>query len=245
MIKIITLVISRLLMMVMFIDTYPQKSTLNIFIPIVKEVKVVDKYIREKNDFVEIDSIYPQLTQECGEKKFLTINSKIEKWTKEWVDDIKLMAKEYYGNNIAPGYPFQGKSIYEVKYNKNDLTSFYIDYYQFTGGAHGITTRITYVHDNDKGKILALKDMFKEGYDYKTIINKEISKEIEKNKDKYFDGKEGFLGINENQKYYIEEGNLVIVYGLYEIAPYVAGIIEFRIPLEAFTGGLVYDKIIS
>lgn len=245
MIHALTLVISRLLLIGMCIDIYPQISTAKIVVPKQNEVIVVDKSIKEKNQFVEIDANYPQLAKEGKEKNFACINEKVEKWTKEWVNDIKLMAKEYYGNNIAPGYPFQGKSIYELKYNRNGLTSFYIDYYQFTGGAHGITTRITYVHDNDKGKILALKDIFKEGYDYKTIINKQISKEIEDNKDKYFEGKEGFLGINENQKYYIEEGNLVIVYGLYEIAPYVAGIIEFRIPLIAFTDGLVYDKIIS
>lgn len=245
MIKLLTLVISRLLLVCITVDIYPQIATVDVFIPNEKLVTVVDKSVIEKSEFVDIDAIYPQMKSQAEQNKFINLNNKIEKWTKEWIDDIKLMAKEYYGNNIAPGYPFQAKSIYEVKYNKNDLLSFYIDYYQFTGGAHGITTRFTYVHDNQKGQILELKDIFKEGYDYKTAINKEIAKQIEKDKDKYFEGKEGFLGIHEKQKFYIEDDNLVIVYGLYEIAPYVAGIIEFRIPLITFTNEVKYDKIIS
>ena len=43
----------------------------------------------------------------------------------------------------APLMPYQLYARYKVT-NNSDIISFYIDYYQFTGGAHGVTTRIAY-----------------------------------------------------------------------------------------------------
>ena len=63
---------------------------------------------------------------------------------------------------------------------------------KFTGGAHGITTRLSYSVDNKTGKELQLSDLFKNGYDYKKVINFEIENAIQMDKDKYFTGKDGF-----------------------------------------------------
>lgn len=123
------------------------------------------------------------------------------------------------------------------------IVSLYIDYYQYTGGAHGATTRKSYNIDELTGEILTLKDLFKEEYNYKNIIDSSIRNEINKNPDMYFSGKEGFNGIDEKTKFYIEDGNLVIYYGQYEIAPYVAGMPEFRMPINIFEGNFKYDKI--
>jgi len=44
----------------------------------------------------------------------------------------------------------------------------------------------------------------------------------------------GFQGIGEDQDYYLQDGALVVVFQQYEIAPYAAGIPEFKIPLNLF-----------
>ncbi len=138
--------------------------------------------------------------------------------------------------------PYQLYARYKVT-NNSDVISFYIDYYQFSGGAHGVTTRMSYNIDNLTGNKIQLKDMFKDNYNYKDIINKEINRQISKDPDRYFSGKDGFNGIVDNQNFYVKNNTIVIYFGLYEIAPYASGISEFIIPNKLFDENLKYGKI--
>ena len=138
--------------------------------------------------------------------------------------------------------PYQLYARYKVT-NNSDIISFYIDYYQFSGGAHGITNRIASNIEKSSGNEMQLKDIFKDNYNYKDIINKEISRQISKDPDRYFTGKDGFNGIGDNQNFYIKNNKVVIYFGLYEIAPYAAGISEFIISNNLFEGNLKYGKI--
>jgi len=115
----------------------------------------------------------------------------------------------------------------------------YIDYYSYTGGAHGFTDRRAYNIDLTTGRELRLSDLFAPDFNYISIINEEIKKQIQAGDEIFFDGELGFQSITENQPFYIEEGNLVIYFGLYEIAPYAAGIQEFRFPLDRFGNNLI------
>ncbi|MFA7078597.1 MAG: RsiV family protein [Syntrophomonas sp.] len=47
----------------------------------------------------------------------------------------------------------------------------------------------------------------------------------------------------ENQSYYIQNGVLVVYFSQYEIAPYAAGIPEFKIPLSNFQDGIRADLL--
>jgi hypothetical protein len=82
---------------------------------------------------------------------------------------------------------------------------------------------ITYYNvDTEQGKTLTLKDIFKDDVDYKTLINKEINKQIAEQKQQgsmFFDDEMGFKSIAEDQSFYIEDGNVAVTFGLYEIAP--------------------------
>lgn len=84
------------------------------------------------------------------------------------------------------------------------------------------------------GETITLKQLF--GKDYKKTITKEIHKQIDQilKNDKnamYFEGDEGFTGIKDNQKFYLDgEGNAVIVFEKYEIAPGYMGEQLFKIP---------------
>lgn len=105
-----------------------------------------------------------------------------------------------------------------------------------------MTTRTSYTIDKKKEALLTLKELFSEGYNYSDIINKEIENQIKKNPENYFDSGNVFKGISENQSFYIRDGDLVIYYQLYDIAPYVFGIPEFKIPLKLFDKDFVYYK---
>lgn len=200
---------------------------------------IIEKNIKENNKCIEINVSYPQLVPDS----LKLINNEIKGWTDDWINDVKGILYDYKKSGYICNMQYQLVSQFFITLEREDLMSFYIDYYQFTGGAHGITTRRAYTLDVESGKKLKIKDLFKNGYDYKLFIDKEIKRQIDSNKDKYFEGSEGFNGINDDVKFFIRGNNLVIYYGQYEIAPYASGIPEFNIPIQKFDDNFIYDKI--
>ena len=163
------------------------------------------------------------------------------------LEDAEKTSKEYFGGagQEKPTFPYEIYSKYTISEDNNVLLSLYNDYYEYLGGAHGMTTRTSYTIDKEKESLITLKELFVQGYNYSDIINKKIKEEISKNPENYFDSGNVFKGISENQSFYIEGDNLVIYYQLYDIAPYVFGIPEFKIPLKLFDQNYVYYKSLS
>lgn len=125
---------------------------------------------------------------------------------------------------------------YEAKSN-GDILSFVISSYTYLGGANGISRKDYYNIDTKENKALELKDLFKENEDYKSLINTEINRQIKEQildeTKAYFEGNEGFKSIKDNQDFYIDkDGNLVIAFDKYEIAPGYMGHPEFKILKE-------------
>ena len=205
---------------------YPQGMLIKFYGDNVKNYNIVDKIIKEKTSFINIDVEIPQITGLINKSKEKDINKEILDWTNLWIKDAKDTSED-----IKPNIPYELMARYILSNNDNIL-SFYIDYYQFSGGAHGITTRNTYNIDTKTGNKLTLKDLFKEGFDYKNYINEEIRKQINKHPEYYFTGKEGFNGIKEDQSFYIKDNKLIIHFQYYEIAPYATGMPEFEITLK-------------
>lgn len=234
-----TVIIAVIVVLTIF-ESYPQSMLINgTSDGDNSQVAIVDKVYKTKNEYLEIDVTIPQIENLDNKEGEKAINDEIVKWTEDWINDVKLISDQYFKDGVAPLVPYQLFSKYNIT-NTENIISFYIDYYQFTGGAHGMTTRIAYNVDKSKGIKLQLKDLFNNNYDYKSVIDKEINKQIKKDPDKYFTGKEGFNGIKENQSFYIRDNTIVIYFGLYEIAPYVAGIQEFSIPSKLFKGNYKY-----
>ncbi len=215
-----------LMVLVNFIQLYPQCMLININGDNVKTPSLVDKIVKEKTNFINIDVEIPQIVGLSNDSKEKDINREILDKTNLWIKEAKDTSED-----IKPTIPYELMSRYVLTNNK-DILSFYIDYYQFSGGAHGITIRSTYNINNETGEKVMLKDLFQEGFDYKTYINEEIRKEINKHPDYYFTGKEGFNGIKEDQSFYIKDNKLLIHFPYYEIAPYATGMPEFEITLK-------------
>lgn len=129
---------------------------------------------------------------------------------------------------------FVADASFEVKKSTPNMVSILVEYYKYSGGAHGYYEYIPYNINLRNGDNLTLKEIFKTEVDYKTIINKEIENQIkelgkkEKGLEKVYD----FYEIKENQKFYLKDGKIIIYFDLYDIAPYAAGIPEFPINIE-------------
>lgn len=122
-------------------------------------------------------------------------------------------------------------SNYKVTSNEAGILSILLSDYIYSGGAHGMTTRTGVTVNIETGRIYEFKDIFKEESDYVDIINDEIKKQIDE-KDITQDFLCPFETISSDQKFYVEDDNLVIFFDLYEYTPYAFGFPEFRIPLS-------------
>ena len=166
------------LMLLISIGSYPQAmlktSELN---EDNSNVNIVDKIYKSKNNYLDINVVVPQINGISNKKQEDIVNDKVIKWTENWINEVKQIADEYFKDKPSPLMPYQLYARYKVT-NNSDIISFYIDYYQFSGGAHGITNRIAYNIEKSSGNEMQLKDIFKDNYNYKDIINPGISKYI-------------------------------------------------------------------
>lgn len=97
-----------------------------------EKYKVVDKKYKSENDYLIIDVIIPVIENNEGNPNIEKLNNKIIKWTEDWINDVKKISDEYFKGLVPPQIgPYQLYSRYKVT-NSQNITSFYIDYYQFT-----------------------------------------------------------------------------------------------------------------
>lgn len=139
--------------------------------------------------------------------------------------------------SIEMGYPFNvalDRKI-NVAMNENNLFTFVVNQYQFTGGAHGMTYLINYNFDATTGKQITLNEIFNPGY--KEILRQRAEKyfrlknNLEPNdnlEDAGFWFENNRFSLNEN--FLLEKDSLSFMYNQYEIAPYAFGQFEIKIP---------------
>ena len=228
----------------MLCTTYQQQLLITSKIQSENKFRIEEKPIIKNLDYLKEDIKIPQLVDGNDENKINLMNSVINKDILPKVEEAEKISKEYFegAGQEKPTFPYEIYSKYAITEDNNVLLSLYNDYYEYLGGAHGMTTRTSYTIDKEKENLITLKELFVEGYNYSDIINKKIKEEISKNPENYFDSGKEFKGISESQRFYIDGDNLVIYYQLYDIAPYAFGIPEFKIPLNIFHENYVYYK---
>lgn len=198
---------------------------------------IFNRTLDEDNEYVKVSGKLPLILGMKDWKYQMELNNILMNQAMEDKQTVEEEAKKLAEAAKEYGWtsrPCELTIKYEVK-NNNDILSFVVTTYMYTGGANGQTRVDTYNLDLKGSKNLGLADLFKNGADYKTIINNEISAQIElrlKADEFFFKDDMGFKTISDNQYYYIQDDNLVILFQKYEIAPGAMGTPEFRIPLK-------------
>ncbi|GAA0711070.1 anti-sigma-V factor rsiV [Paraclostridium ghonii] len=164
------------------------------------------------------------------------LNKEFEKEGKklydQYLQEVKdLKEAKSVGNKDA-------ESWYEVKTDNDKILSLVIYNYESQGSSN--TTRKFYNIDKKNQTILTLEGMFKNDK-YIDIISENIKEQmrnemkVDKNKiywlgDKEM-GDENFKSISKDQDFYInKDGEIVVCFDKYEVAPGYIGLVEFTIP---------------
>ncbi len=125
------------------------------------------------------------------------------------------------------------QTAFTVPFNQDGLLSINFTYYAYQGGAHGFSYMETLNLDINTGQTLRLKDFFEPGDDYQRIILEEIHRQIEANRENYFEeARETLTAIPKAQQFYMGDGYIVVYFDLYYLVPYAYGLPEFIIPAE-------------
>lgn len=163
----------------------------------------------------------------------------------KYYNDSLKESESYQDDFQTDNSSFRADVSYEIKKNTENIVSLTLYFYKYSGGAHGYYEYVPYNIDMRNGDIVNLQDIFKEKYDYKSVINHEIERQIEEiEKEQNAQGVYDFKSISENQKFYIKDGSLIIFFDLYEISPYAAGVPEFNIDINKFDGNINKSYII-
>lgn len=149
-------------------------------------------------------------------------------------NELLPQAVEQYQFNHKNGYPtmvYEVLETFEVTYNAACIVSLFCDTYEFTGGAHGTTTRASQTWNLQKLRMLQLDDLTGPGCDYREILFAEITRQIEKEPDLYFENYSELLRQTfDKSHFYCTPEGIVVYYQQYDIAPYSSGIRTFLIP---------------
>lgn len=191
---------------------------------------VVYPYVYEyRSPHLEVSARVPQLSGMVDPEWQEQFNEAMVQTLQELTTMLQEAAQEALDlEQIFHAFPFQGIVDFEVKLNRGGLLSLAVVTYTFTGGAHGMTVYEYINVDLTTGQKLAFTDLFdteEEVARAAEVINAKITQEPD-----WFFIDQFTPGLfAADQGFYLTDAEVVICFGLYELAPYAAGIQEFAV----------------
>ncbi|MFJ5766528.1 DUF3298 and DUF4163 domain-containing protein [Lysinibacillus sp. NPDC093210] len=251
--KSIVIPLTACLIFMFFVNLSPTFALAVSKVPVlgaVAKVITIDEYI-EKTDYIDAHIKIPQFTDIGNPSIENQINTMIKEKMESLAEKAKQDSAEFKKNFLGEGEdaedidytPSAYKFNYEVKSSNEQTLSFIINETETTNGLTFVT-KYFYNIDLKTGKELTLVDIL--GPDYEKKVDPEIERQVkERAKDdanllwyyeQYYASK-GAGGIDEytSKNFYInEQGNPVIFFYEYYIAPPYAGPQEFEIKRKEY-----------
>ncbi|MBS5824270.1 MAG: DUF3298 and DUF4163 domain-containing protein [Clostridium argentinense] len=201
-----------------------------------KQIRKIDVNFKEEKilgETIDINLIIPKLVGFKNKDFENNLNGNILESIIEFknnTEELSIIDHKYAKENKYDIPKYNCTVDYKINYISDNLISLTIEYTKFTGGSYSVEEKTTYNIDINNEKLLKLSDLFYDKDNYIEIINDHIKRELEEKENVYFVDK--FDSIKETSKFYIDKDNIVIYFDMNEIAPYVVGIPEFKIPLN-------------
>ena len=106
--------------------------------------------------------------------------------------------------------------------------TYMIEYYTYTGGAHGLNTYTPLVFDCESGRLVREEDFFVEGYSegVSQLLQKQMTERPEEDQVELFD----LFSVAVNGAYEPGKDGVTWYFQPYEIAPYAYGVITVTVP---------------
>lgn len=170
---------------------------------------------------------------------------------------LEFVAAEYFENYIEANEKIHGEGMsfnwtkiarQNVVFNEEYLLCIEFSNFAFTGGAHGLLINKYKVVDLTNGKLIGLKDIFKQNSaeKLKLILNNQIRIKHELPANKKLSAAGFFTDtIQPTENFYIMRSGIGFYYNNYEIAPYSAGHNDVFITYDALREILDPEGVIA
>lgn len=195
------------------------------------KVRVESVVVRNKTDNIDINNVYPTITSFTNKEFENSINKQIASTISDYRAEISSMV-----DDLTPEIKLYK---YVTSYKKNTwgnyLTLVIEQDYQ-TGGIRSNTWKDIYNIDVAKERIIYLSDLFEPTTDYQMEIVHEIMSQAAAKNYKLMGG-EGITRLPTTQKFYIQNGKLVIYFDPSEVAATSYGALEFEMPFVLNSNG--------
>ncbi|TGV31356.1 DUF3298/DUF4163 domain-containing protein [Mesorhizobium sp. M00.F.Ca.ET.186.01.1.1] len=161
---------------------------------------------------------YPQLAGLANQQAEKDINRAI-------LQTVQGLIHEQQRVQVPGNTQMQGS--FEIKTNERGIFSVTLSNYAYTPQmAHGMTFLGSVTANTQTGKLYTLRDLFKPGSDYVTVLSENIKRQI---KERDIPTLGNFTTIKPDQDFYLADKSIVIYFQLYEITPYYVGFPMFPI----------------
>lgn len=166
------------------------------------------------------------------------IRAQVETFSQYASGELYRQAVQEFLDSQEHDFPFRmfGAELdYTVVYHQNCHFSLSRDRYQYTGGAHGMTERLSDTWSIETGRTLPLSRFFRPGEPYGRTVLAEVMRQADRNMQQtpgiYFDDYRRLILQSFNpEHYYLTPEGAAVYFQQYEIAPYASGIIVFVVP---------------
>ncbi len=150
---------------------------------------------------------------------------------------IEQSYQEYLKNKKAgeqQGFKTEYQTTFSVKFNAADKLSIQTLNYIYSGGAHGLTSVQSFNYDLKTQKRVTLNQIL----NTKTKVSKTrdyLCRYIKKHDELFFpDVKKEDIALNKDTMFYFTNNGIAIVFGQYDLGPYVAGIRDVQVPATIY-----------
>ena len=204
----------------------------------IKTKQLFDEYKIGEDVILTYQIQYPHFEGPVYQMALRILNRFYENQANEFqnyiANELYPQAKEQYAYSKENGYPviaYEAMTTFEPTYSKACIVSLYMDRYEFTGGAHGSTTRSSQTWNLQGGRQIALEELFGCDLDVQSYILNRVRSRIALNPQIYFDNAAQLAEENFHpESFYCTTQGIVVYYQQYDIAPYSSGIRSFLIP---------------
>lgn len=204
-------------------------------LPLSAYAKDNDKDKKHENSY-EIDIDYPFFEKEP------LLNAQLSEIVKK---ELETLHAEFFSTETS-GYPRLIELDIDVNdgsvYHDADYISFILNVYQYTGGAHGVTSLIPITYSKQTKKLLSLEEAVQPTRkDWLSVLSTEARKQLNAQVKKHsFISKEDWINkgtepSGENFAVFKLEKNAVrIIFNQYQVGPYSSGMPEIVVPRSLF-----------
>lgn len=176
----------------------------------------------------------------AGERRVERCYARLEeRWRERWEGALYKQACAAAAESRAQSRPFRPWEAvldYTLTLQTDTLLSLYLDAYEYTGGAHGMTTRHADTWEPRTGTVRTLGSFFPPRRRWRHLVlldmQAQARKRIASGESLFFDDwQERMAREFCADRFYLTQEGIAVFYPLYTIAPYAEGIPVFVLPM--------------